>query len=105
MGRQSVVTQTGAGTPGWVPLDTYVAPQGVSVSCVVTGTVTDYDVDVTYDDVNDPDATITAWPTAINAETTSQADQMPTPISAVRLTIITGTGSVAMTVLQQGIGR
>lgn len=87
------------------PLDHYIAPFSVSLSAVKTGTV-NYTVQYTYDDVwakgyvassgNWNDQTNQAGVTA-NTITTLSA-----PVTAVRLKLATGSGSVSLTVLQAG---
>ncbi len=104
--RPVVITQTGAGTTAAVPLDRYISPFEVAVSCVeVLAAV--YSLQYTYDDVFNPpgnDASNITWVTDTTIPLLSAGNTQTNfnvPISAVRLVVVSGT--VRMTVNQSGI--
>jgi hypothetical protein len=93
-------TQTGAGSTAWIPIDHNVAAFAVGFGCTVTGTV-NYTIEYTFDDIFDANVTPTVFPHPIvAAQTTNQPGNFAFPISAMRLTVNSGAGSVALTVLQ-----
>lgn len=99
--KSTVISQTGAGTTAWIVVDTWKESFHVAVACVVTGTV-DYDVEHTYDDVL-RGVTATAWTNAdMDGKTANAAASYNYPIKAIRLKVNSGSGTVAMTVLQSG---
>lgn len=97
---------TGVASSTVVPLDHYIAPFSVGIGCVVTGTVS-YTVQHTYDDVWAPtySAASGVWfaHSTIATKTANFDGNYSAPVTAVRVTIASGTGSVAMTVIQAGI--
>lgn len=100
--RPQVVTQTNAGSTAWIPVDWRSNPFNMSFGCVVTGTPT-YKVEHTFDNVLDATVTPTAFTHEfISASTASDDGNYAYPITGIRLTISSGTGSVTMTVLQPG---
>lgn len=100
--KASRISQTGAGTTAWVPTDTWKTPFSLSVACVVTGTV-DYDVEHTFDNVQDTSLTITSWTNAdLDGDTANASTVYTYPVKAVRLKVNSGSGTVVMTTLQAG---
>lgn len=98
--RPVVISQTGAGSTNPVVLD-YYGTFNVGVACVVDGTV-NYDVQLTWDDVQDSSVTPTWFDDgALAGETTSQYGAITTPCRAIRLTVNSGAGTVTMTVIQE----
>lgn len=99
--RPTTISQTGAGSTAAIPLDIY-GQFNVGIACVVDGTV-NYDVQLTWDDVQNPAVTPTWFDdAALAGETTSQYGGITTPCRAVRLTVNSGAGTVTMTVIQEG---
>jgi hypothetical protein len=97
-----------ASTP-WVRLDEWASPP-VGVQCDVTGTV-NYTVQSTYDDPNSPTDPVTpsatTWintndATAVNATGAVQTNYLFAP-TFVRALLNSGTGSVAMKVIQYNV--
>lgn len=94
-------SQTGVGSTPWIKLSNKVSPFNVGFGCAVNGTV-NYTVQHTFDD---PDTTQT--PTVFNhsnvaAATANQDGNYAFPVAAVRLTVNSGSGSVAMTLIEAG---
>jgi len=116
MARTQTAIQTGAGSTRWVKVNPHVAPFQVSVQIGVSGTVS-CRVEVTLDE---PDAVTGQLPqllgpgaaplaaVALNAPGTAAftADGLAAisqPVTAVRVTVDTGTGTAFVRVLQAGI--
>ena len=92
------LTKTGAGSTNVAVTDYYVSPFNIGFGVVVTGTV-NYTVQHTFDGTN--------WfnhPT-IASQTTNQDGNYAFPILQVRLTVNSGTGTAAMTLIQAGLSR
>lgn len=105
--RRSIVTVSdasgGAKSSNAVMIDYYGWPQ-VAVQCVVTGTV-NYTVQFTLDDIQSvasPTWT-SSTDTGVVGATSTKTSRFDGPISAVKVLLNSGTGSVTMTVLQAGI--
>jgi hypothetical protein len=100
------VSQTGSGSTDPVPLNLNVNPFNVSMAVVVTGTV-NYTVQYTFDDVwaSSYDPATGTWfsHASLAGQTTSQTGNFAFPVAAVRLTVNSGSGTAAMTVIQAGI--
>lgn len=97
--------KVGTGTSGstdWIPLSANLNPFSVGFGCTVEGTV-NYTVEHTYGSVQ----SYTARPDVFQHETVaSKAENLSgsysAPVSAVRLTVNSGTGTARMTVVQAG---
>lgn len=89
-------TGTGSSTPYvW---DYYVAPGNIGFGVIATGTV-NYTVQHTFDGTN--------WfnhPTVANA-TTSMDGNYAFPVLQIRVTVNSGTGTAALTLIQAGLSR
>lgn len=108
-GNVSAGTNTISSTP-WFTTTYHTTPINLGVSVVVSGTIT-YNVEYTYEDVNNPVNGIfpALWTNAVMSNKTTNIDATNTftfPIAAMRLTQTTNTtGSFAtLTVLQAGLG-
>lgn len=102
--RRIVQTVTGAATGATIEINFNNAVVGIGFACVVAGTV-NYTVNHTYDDVFA--AVPPTWfphgvANMVNA-TSNQESNFIIPISGMQLVINSGTGSVTITILQQGI--
>ncbi len=72
MANPSIVSKTGTGTSAWIPVDYTQADFGIGFGCVVSGTVT-YDVQHTFDNIQDTSVTPTAFThSTVSSETTNQ---------------------------------
>ena len=101
MGTPLVVTQASAGTSAWIPLDDTKNPFQVGFGAAVTGTLT-YTIEHTFDDVQNPAITPTAFPNATATAQTGNAQGNYTfPVTAVRINVTSFTsGSVTLTLVQ-----
>ena len=98
--RPIYINQASVASSAWKPVDSAQAVFAIGFGCVVTGTV-NYTVEHTFDDVFNSTVTPTAFPHAtVAAQTASKDGNYAFPVRAVRLTVNSGTGSVAMTLLQ-----
>ena len=95
----------GTGTVGcseWVPLSANLNPFSVGVGCVVSGTV-NYSVEHTYDSVQSGVANATpVTHSTITGKTANFDGSYAAPVSAIRLKMNSGTGTVTMTAIQAG---
>jgi hypothetical protein len=103
------VGTSGTGSTPWVRLDEWANPQ-VSIQCDVTGTVS-YTVQSTNDDPNSPTDPVSVsamtWITtndtnAVNATASVQTNYLFAP-TFVRALLNSGSGSVAMKVIQYNV--
>lgn len=99
--RPKTISQTGAGSTAWMPVDWRQGPPfNASVSVQVTGTV-NYDVEHTFDDVFNSAVTPVAFDHAtLAAQTANGNSNYAFPIRAVRVTVNSGTGTAALTWMQ-----
>ena len=101
--RPQVVSVTGAGSSAPIMIDRMQAPTNIGLAVTISGTVTDADVEHTFDDVNDPDVTPTWFPHASLAGLAANTDgNYAFPPRWVRITINTGTGTATLTLIQSG---
>lgn len=103
MAKPATFSQTGVGsTVPWIP-DVMQNPFAIGIGCVVTGTV-NYSIEHTFDDVSSPTwdpAGATWFPNSgIGAKTANQDGNYAFPVSAIRLTIHSGTGGVVARLYQ-----
>lgn len=116
MARPVIVTQTGAGSSAWQVLNMHITPFEVSFNCVVSGTVSAYQIDLTnelplqtvpMDTIgggSPTTPTVDAYnPTGFSSLAASAYVTLNDPAFAWRVTIITGTGSVKVEAVQAGI--
>lgn len=100
------VTSSNTTTPtAWLSLDTNIAVFNVGIRTEVTGTV-NYDIECTMDDVFDPSVTPLVFDIPVAAligATASQFAQFQIPVAAIRIQQNSGTGSIKLKTLQQGI--
>lgn len=100
------VSQTGAGSTDPIPLNLNINPFNVSMAVVVTGTV-NYTVQYTLDDVwaSSYNPATGTWfnHASLVTDTANETGNFAFPVAAVRLTVNSGAGTAAMTVIQAGI--
>lgn len=102
--RPIVISRSGVGSSSVTVLDHNRNPFNVGFGCVVTGTVSDYTIEHTFDNVMQ--GVTPRWfphPSVVN-QSSNQDGTYAFPIQAMRITIATGTGSVEVTLLQAGHG-
>jgi hypothetical protein len=98
------VGTNGVGATPWIRIDYHIKPTNVSLAATVTGTI-NYTAQYTYDSMsadpsipkstfNDPDMT---------ALTATGDSTFNDPVTAVRFLVNSGTGSLALVVIQSGI--
>ncbi len=98
--RATRVTQTGAGSSAPIIPNKQLP---ASVAAVVTGLVASYDVEVAFDNLFDTSITPTWYnidDTSLVAASASAYGKIDYPVTGVRVTINTGTGAVALTLVQ-----
>lgn len=100
-----VITGTTGSTSstGWVPMNFKNVSVDISITALLTGTNT-YSVKYTLDDIYDTAVTPNAFNCASNliSATTTQSGTVGFPVAALQVTG-SGTGSVAITILEQGL--
>lgn len=103
------VGTNGVGSSLWNIVNWHVAPNNIAYACVAVGpTAVNYSIQYTYDDPNNLPAGV-GYPqpfnlTALAAASTTLDSSTIVPITAWRLTINSGTGTVRATGIQAGIG-
>jgi len=99
--KVQTVTRTGAGSTTPVVINTNVTPVNIGFAVVVTGTV-NYSVQFSYDD---PAVGLTTWfdDVTITSKTGNEDGSINFPISAIKVLVNSGTGTVTMNVIQAGI--
>ncbi len=102
----STVTQTAAGSTAPVPMNQYVTPFNVALSAIVTGTV-NYTVQYTFDNVFASNYVPSSgnWTNhpSLTSQTTTLSSNIAYPVTAIRLTVNSGTGTVALTIIEAGL--
>ena len=95
-----VTTQVGAGQSAPVRIDCDLVPVNIGFGCAVTGTVT-YTMEHCFDDPFTPQAGWTWYPHPfVVAQTSSKDGNYAAPITAYRINIASGTGTVVCTSIQ-----
>ncbi len=96
------------GGSGWLIMDRYRDPFNVSIGATVDGTV-NYTIQHTYDDLLSAEAAEPGFTPAVfdhptmAAETTAAEGIYDYPVSAIRVTINSGTGTVEAVITQAGL--
>lgn len=100
MARRLKFSHNAVSSSNWYPVDSYSPLTSIAVEAV--GTV-NYTIQHTLDDTVNSSATPLAFDhDTLAAQTTTQDGNYAFPISAIRVTINSGAGSVNVTVLQAG---
>lgn len=102
--RKSVIrTQTGVGNSNPVALDPMENPFTVALAGIVTSGSATWKVQYTLDDIQDPTVTVTWFDhDVLVGQTGNAVSNIVVPVTAVRLAITSGTGTVQLNVLQAG---
>ena len=101
--RPIVVRQTGAGSSSAVPMDHYQSPFNVGFAVVVDGTV-NYTVQHTFDDIFDASVTPTWFNhPSIASQAANANGNYAFPVTALRVTVNSGSGPATMTIIQAGM--
>jgi archaellum component FlaF (FlaF/FlaG flagellin family) len=99
--KVQIASRTGAGSTTPFVMNTNTTPFNVGFGVIVTGTV-DYTVQHTFDD---PAVGFTTWfphPT-IAAQATNKDGNYAFPVTAIRITVNSGGGTVTFKLIQAGI--
>lgn len=99
--KLQTVSKTGTGSSSAIVTNTNTNPFNVGFGVIVSGTV-DYTVQHTFDD---PAVGFTIWfnhPT-IAAQIANADGNYAFPVTAIRITVNSGTGSVTLKLVQAGI--
>ena len=99
--KVQIASQTGAGSTTPFVMNTNTTPFNVGFGVIVTGTV-DYTVQHTFDD---PAVGFTTWfphPT-IAAQAANKDGNYAFPVTAIRITVNSGGGTVTFKLIQAGI--
>lgn len=99
--RVQTVSKTGTGSSSPVVINTNVTPVNIGFAAVVSGTV-NYSIQFSYDD---PAVGFTTWfdDTSITSKTGNEDGSINFPISAMKVLINSGSGTVTLNVIQAGI--
>ena len=94
-------SQTGAGSTGAIVVNTNTNPTNIGFGVIVSGVV-NYTVQHTFDD---PASTLSTWfPHPTLASQIASADgNYAFPVTAIRVTVNSGAGSVTLKAIQAGI--
>ena len=101
--RPTSVTVSATGNSNWIPVDYTQNNFNLGIQVVVSGGASlTWVVQLTSDDVFDPDVTPTAItaPDPLNTGTGNEIGSITTPVRAVRLNATVTSGTVTMTVIQ-----
>lgn len=99
--RVQTVSKTGTGSSNPVVINTNVTPVNIGFAAVVSGTV-NYSIQFSYDD---PAIGFTTWfdDVSITSKTGNEDGSINFPISALKVLVNSGTGTVTLNVIQAGI--
>ncbi len=106
--RPITVSQTAAGSTNPIPMLLFVTPFNVGIGVKVTGTV-NYTVQHTFDDVwaSGYSAASGTWfnHASLAAQTANNDGNYAFPVTAIRLTVNSGSGTATMTLIQAGVAQ
>lgn len=111
MARPWQETQVGTGSSAPFIADTYTPDFNVGFGCSTSGTVT-YSVQHTYDSYDNIQASSAVWfDHSVVTEKTTNADgnynnnSPQGPVTAIRVTVSSGSGAVTLRIVQSGPSR
>lgn len=104
--KYRAITQSGVGSSSLLVVDHLRNPFALGLQAIVAGTVTDYNIEYTADDIQAAgyNPATGNWFSAVDAAAASGYTKFDTPCRAMRITIVAGTGSVTLTAVQPGPG-
>lgn len=103
MARPITVSITGTGSSPWAVIDHHLNPFQIGLAAVVSGTV-NYTVQHTFDNVIGTGSATTVFPhSSLAAQTATGEGAYVTPVTAIRVTNNSGTGTTTLTIQQAGI--
>lgn len=99
--QTQITSKTGTGSSTPLVINTNTTPVNVGFAVVVSGTV-NYTVQHTYDN---PSGTLTTWfdNSTVASQTANKDGAYTTPITAIRVTVNSGTGTATLSAVQAGI--
>jgi hypothetical protein len=99
--RVQTVSRTGAGSTDAIVINTNTNPVNIGFAAIVTGTV-NYSIQISYDD---PGVGFTTWfdDATLTSKTGNEDGSINFPITAIKVLVNSGTGSVTLKVVQAGI--
>ena len=96
------LTQTGTGSSRPFQASYWAVPFNLGFGCVITSGAATYSVEHTFDDIQ-TNASPTWFPHPTAAGLEANADgNYAFPVTAIRLTVSAGSGTVALTLVQAG---
>lgn len=99
--KVQTVSKTGTGSSSAIVINTNCTPVNIGFAVVVSGTV-NYTVEHTYDD---PAVGFTTWfaDATVASKTANAKGSILFPVTGVRVTLASGTGTATMNLVQAGI--
>lgn len=101
--KPNTISLTGVGSSTPMIINTNVTPVNLGFVAVVSGTVSSYTIQYSMDDPYSSTGLVNWFATSISTNSATANGNILYPITALRISIATGTGSVALTVTQAGI--
>ena len=101
--KPNTISLTGVGSSTPMIINVNVTPVNIGFVAVVTGTVSAYTIQYSMDDPNSSTGLVNWFATSISAASATANGNLTYPITALRISIATGTGSVALTMTQAGV--
>jgi hypothetical protein len=97
------LSKTGTGASRPYQADYWPVPFNLGFGCVITSGAATYSVQHTFDDIQNPAITPTWFNHATVVGVSANADgNYAFPVTAIRLYVTEGTGSVSLTIVQAG---
>lgn len=101
--KPNTISLTGVGSSTSMLVNTNVTPINLGFVAVVAGTVSSYTIQYSLDDPFSAAGLVNWFPSSISALSATANGNITYPVTALRISIASGTGSVALTVTQAGI--
>ncbi len=106
--RPITVSKTGAGSSNPVPMNLFATPFNVGIGVTVSGTV-NYTVQHTFDNVfaSDYNASTGTWfnHSSLASKAANEDGNYAFPVTAIRVTVNSGSGTASMTIVQAGVSQ
>lgn len=97
------ISLTGVGTSSPIVVNTNVTPVNLGFVAVVTGTVSAFTIQYSMDNPFSSTGLVNWFATSISGASATANGNILYPVTALRISIATGDGSVALTMTQAGI--
>jgi len=106
--RPITISKTGSGSTAPVPMLLFVTPFNVGMGVVVSGTV-NYTVQHTFDNIFAAgyDGSMGNWfnHSTLASQSGNADGNYAFPVTAIRLTVNSGSGTATITIVQAGVGQ